>query len=84
MPRQGQAIVIARGQMDKMVLWRMRTESELESQPGCHTRALAQASSILEIFSLERRPLAVKDAHSLMGLPKPTVSRLAAVLEQFG
>jgi DNA-binding IclR family transcriptional regulator len=58
--------------------------AQTESEPGYHTRALVRALSILEIISSERRPLAVKDLHLLLDLPKPTVSRLAAVLERFG
>jgi IclR family acetate operon transcriptional repressor len=55
-----------------------------EAVPGYHTRALVRALSILDLFSSERRPLAVKDLHLLLELPKPTVSRLAAVLERYG
>jgi DNA-binding IclR family transcriptional regulator len=52
--------------------------------PGYHTRALVRALAILDLFSSERRPLAVKDVHLLLKLPKPTVSRLTAVLERYG
>jgi DNA-binding IclR family transcriptional regulator len=57
---------------------------EAAKEPGYHTRALVRALSILELFSSERRPLGVKDLHLLLKLPKPTVSRLAAVLEGHG
>jgi DNA-binding IclR family transcriptional regulator len=57
---------------------------ENQPEPGYHTRALVRALAILDTFSAERRPLAVKDLHLLLDLPKPTVSRLAAVLERFG
>ena len=63
---------------------RVQAEPENDVEPGYHTRALVRALSILDIFSSERRPLAVKDLHLLLDLPKPTVSRLAAVLERFG
>jgi DNA-binding IclR family transcriptional regulator len=63
---------------------RVQAEPRNDVEPGYHTRALVRALSILDIFSSERRPLAVKDLHLLLDLPKPTVSRLAAVLERFG
>jgi IclR family acetate operon transcriptional repressor len=68
----------------KAVSSAVRTEAEPETEAGYHTRALVRALSILDVFSSERRPLGVKDLHQLLGLPKPTVSRLASVLEQFG
>jgi IclR family transcriptional regulator, acetate operon repressor len=49
---------------------------------GYQTRSLTRALAILDAFTNERRPLSVKDLHVLLGLPKPTVSRLARELER--
>lgn len=51
---------------------------------GYQTRSLARALAILDAFGPDRTTLSVKDLHELLGVPKPTVSRLASVLEQHG
>jgi DNA-binding IclR family transcriptional regulator len=60
------------------------SRAQAEPEPGYHTRTLVRALSILDAFGAQRRPLAVKDLHLILDLPKPTVSRLAAVLERHG
>jgi DNA-binding IclR family transcriptional regulator len=80
------ATALKKTRVGKTTTRALRVQAELRNdvEPGYHTRALVRALSILDIFSSERRPLAVKDLHLLLDLPKPTVSRLAAVLERFG
>lgn len=51
---------------------------------GYQTRSLTRALAILDAFSAERTTLSVKDIHEELKLPKPTVSRLAGVLKQYG
>jgi IclR family transcriptional regulator, acetate operon repressor len=51
---------------------------------GYQTRSLTRALAILDAFTNEMRPLSVKDLHERLGLPKPTVSRLARELERGG
>lgn len=51
---------------------------------GYQTRALERALSILDSFTAERSMLTVKDLHELLELPKPTISRLAAMLQRKG
>jgi DNA-binding IclR family transcriptional regulator len=51
---------------------------------GYQTRSLVRALAILDAFAQDRPTLSVKDLHELLDLPKPTVSRLASVLEQHG
>lgn len=51
---------------------------------GYQTRSLIRAIEILNAFGPDRLTLSVKDLHELLGTPKPTVSRLASVLEQHG
>ena len=51
---------------------------------GYQTRSLTRALAILDAFTPERRTLSVKDLHSLLTVPKPTVSRLASELQKAG
>jgi DNA-binding IclR family transcriptional regulator len=51
---------------------------------GYQTRSLIRALAILDAFGPDRPTLSVKDLHELLDVPKPTVSRLASVLEQHG
>jgi DNA-binding IclR family transcriptional regulator len=51
---------------------------------GYQTRSLIRALAILDAFGPDRPMLSVKDLHELLDVPKPTVSRLASVLEQQG
>jgi DNA-binding IclR family transcriptional regulator len=51
---------------------------------GYQTRSLVRALAILDAFAQDRPTLSVKELHELLDLPKPTVSRLASVLEQHG
>ena len=51
---------------------------------GYQTRALERALAILDCFSRERAELTTKDLHGLLDLPKPTISRLAAMLHRKG
>jgi len=51
---------------------------------GYQTRSLIRALAILDAFGPDRATLSVKELHELLDLPKPTVSRLASVLEQCG
>lgn len=51
---------------------------------GYQTRSLVRALAILDAFGPDRPTLSVKDLHELLAIPKPTVSRLANVLEQHG
>jgi IclR family acetate operon transcriptional repressor len=51
---------------------------------SAQARSLERALSILEAFGPDRPSLGVKDLHELLDIPKPTVSRLASVLEQHG
>jgi len=43
-----------------------------------------RALAILDAFGRDRPTLSVKDLHELLALPKPTISRLASVLERHG
>ena len=52
--------------------------------PSYQTRALSRALAILDLFSEECRTLAVKDIHARLGIPKPTIVRLASLLESEG
>jgi IclR family transcriptional regulator, acetate operon repressor len=58
--------------------------AHLDDAPSYQTRALVRALAILDAYSLDRSVLAVKDLHLLLGLPKPTVSRLTRALESEG
>jgi IclR family acetate operon transcriptional repressor len=49
---------------------------------GYQTRSLVRALAILDAFAQDRPTLSVQELHELLDLPKPTISRLAAVLEQ--
>jgi IclR family transcriptional regulator, acetate operon repressor len=51
---------------------------------GYQTRSLTRALAILDAFIAERRALSLKDLHELLGIPKPTLSRLARELERRG
>ena len=51
---------------------------------GYQTRALARALAILDAFTADDAALTVKDLHLKLDLPKPTISRLASMLEQHG
>jgi DNA-binding IclR family transcriptional regulator len=51
---------------------------------GYQTRSLIRALAILDSFGPASSTLSVKDLHELLGVPKPTISRLASVLEQHG
>jgi IclR family acetate operon transcriptional repressor len=51
---------------------------------GYQTRALARALAILDAFTIEEPALTTKDLHLRLDLPKPTVSRLASMLELHG
>jgi DNA-binding IclR family transcriptional regulator len=51
---------------------------------GYQTRSLIRALAILDAFGPDRPTLSVNDFHKLLDIPKPTVSRLASVLEQHG
>lgn len=62
----------------------MSPASEQPNFVGYQTRSLTRALAILDAFTNEIRPLSVKDLHELLGLPKPTVSRLARELERGG
>src|SRR4051812_6571661 len=70
--------------MDKAGLPAVQARADRASETGYQTRALVRALSILDVFGAERRPLAVKDLHRLLDVPKPTISRLATVLDRFG
>jgi IclR family transcriptional regulator, acetate operon repressor len=48
------------------------------------TRSLIRALDILESFSMDRATMGVKDLSTSLGIPKPTVSRLASALEERG
>jgi IclR family transcriptional regulator, acetate operon repressor len=63
---------------------RMAPRSERADSVGYQTRSLTRALAILDAFTNEIRPLSVKDLHERLGLPKPTVSRLARELERGG
>jgi DNA-binding IclR family transcriptional regulator len=62
----------------------MPQRSERGDSVGYQTRSLTRALAILDAFTNEMRPLSVKDLHERLGLPKPTVSRLARELERAG
>lgn len=51
---------------------------------GYQTRSVVRALQILDAFTRESPVLTVKDLHTRLGLPKPTVSRLASVLAEDG
>ena len=51
---------------------------------GYQTRALGRALAILDSFTTDEPALTVKDLHLRLDLPKPTISRLASMLEQNG
>jgi hypothetical protein len=76
------ATALKKARMGKTTTRAVRVQADLTNdvEPGYHTSALVRALSILDIFSSERRPLAVKDLHLLLDLPKPTVSRQTACL----
>jgi IclR family acetate operon transcriptional repressor len=51
---------------------------------GYQTRAVERALAILDGFTDDRPELTVKELHELLDLPKPTISRLASMLERKG
>ncbi|HEX4518629.1 MAG TPA: IclR family transcriptional regulator [Gaiellaceae bacterium] len=59
--------------------------SELQQEAvGYQTRSLIRALAILDSFGPDEPTLSVKDLHERLGVPKPTISRLASVLEKHG
>jgi IclR family acetate operon transcriptional repressor len=63
---------------------RSDSSSASKSSVGYQTRALARALAILDAFTAEQPALTTKDLHLKLDLPKPTISRLASMLERHG
>lgn len=57
---------------------------DAEPEVGYQTRALARALAILDAFGGDRAALSVATLHESLELPKPTIIRLAGVLEKYG
>ena len=58
--------------------------SHLGTRAGYQTRALSRALAILDLFDEETRVLSVKAMHVRLGIPKPTIVRLASLLASEG
>jgi IclR family acetate operon transcriptional repressor len=57
---------------------------KLGADVGYQTRALTRALTILGAFTSNSQALSVATLHESLDLPKPTIIRLAGVLEQYG
>jgi IclR family transcriptional regulator, acetate operon repressor len=51
---------------------------------GYQTRSVERALAILDVFSDDRAQVTLKDLHEILELPKPTISRLASMLDRKG